>query len=96
MHWYNYIYENEKQISCINIDDAEYLFVTNTAGFDKNFLTHHENLHFRAHMSSASVVYAVWKIFEKQKIKFPNTLDYFSVIYRDARFLMLAMSEFGP
>ena len=95
MHWYNYIYENKNKISCVTIDDAEYIFVTNSAGFDKEFLEHHELLHFRAHMSSAAVVYAVMKIFEKQSKKFSYHHDYFSALYRDARFLMLAMSEFG-
>ena len=35
------------------------LFVTDTIGFEKQFLIHHERLHFRRYLSSAAVLYTV-------------------------------------
>ena len=55
-----------KKISCINLGDAKYLFVTNSMGFEKKFLSFLENLHFRAHMSSAAAVYAVMKTYTEE------------------------------
>ena len=94
-YWYNYVWLNRKKIVCVSLEQIDILFVTNSVGFEKSFLKHHEYLHFRAHVSSAAVIYTVLQIHKKTKEKFPLNVDYFTTLYRDARFLLLAMREFG-
>ena len=58
-YWYNYSYEDGDKVNCLSLQEAEYIFVSNTAGFDKNYLIDREHLHFRAHISAAAVVYTI-------------------------------------
>ena len=95
MYWHNYFWESGNKVSCVALESVDLIFVTNKIAFEKQFLFHHEHLHFRAQMSSAAVIYTIQKQYQALNEKFPYNIDYFATIYRDARFLMLTMREIG-
>ena len=88
---YNFAWVGGKKFNTVALSDIDVVFVSVPWAFDKKYLEYHEALHYRGCLSTRALSWATGAVFVPEV----SVTGRFRERYQSARFLFLAMQEFG-